>query len=85
MNLRWLERNGEKVLQYSINYTNHCSDGTVRLGVNWEDVPTHKEPEKKVEITEKQLEEIFKKHEENRIKNIDLNILYAIKKALGFI
>ena len=83
MNLRWVERNGEKVLQQQL--VNRLI-GEIYYS-EWQDVPPRKEPEKKIEITEKQFDEIVTRslrpiHQvQHRSTSVLIN---QIKKELGF-
>lgn len=60
MNLRWIMRDGEKVLQYvPDNCISLDSNGNMVPYEKWEDVSTYTEPEKKVEITADQIDSIL--------------------------
>ena len=59
MNIRWIIRDGEKVLQKETT-VNIYDEQYVMVKTEWEDVPLHQEPEKTVAITKSQAIEIAK-------------------------
>lgn len=79
MNLRFIEREGRKILQYiPDNVMTFTADGLVKT-CEWQDVPEFKEPEKTITVTEKQFDEAWK------IWGIpESAFCLNIKKELGF-
>jgi hypothetical protein len=59
MNLRWIERDGQKILQKRNELVNLTSFPPQKL---WLDVPEFKEPEKTVTITESVFDKVWREY-----------------------
>lgn len=77
MNLRWIKRDGEKVLQQGFHEMTYTEEGA-KSSMNWIDVTTHKEPEKTVTITQTEFLNEF-----NNYLHVH-NDVHVFKKKLGF-